>query len=142
MPRRVRSKGRAKKRTARRWSQRVTDSSNALDLEPGVFRHDDPGEIARSLRRSAQRSRRRLGTPYASAMSMLTFYINRAGRRLPAKRRRVLEAAKDKLRALYRRPPRHGKEAETSRPTRSEAQPSGGGRAERERSASAKVRHG
>jgi hypothetical protein len=81
----------------------VTQTSNALDLEPGVFLHDDPREVARSLRRSAQRSRRRRSEPYASAMSMLTFYINRAGRGLPAERRRVLEAAKDELRKLYGR---------------------------------------
>ena len=96
------------KKTARRWSQHVTETSHALDLEPGVFRHADPGEIARSLHRSAQRSRRSRATPYASAMSMLTFYVNRAGRTLPALRRRVLEAAKEELRVLYRRPRRRG----------------------------------
>ncbi|HEX5067463.1 MAG TPA: DUF3175 domain-containing protein [Myxococcota bacterium] len=105
MPRRVRRKARPKKsaprKTARRWSQHVTETSNALDLEPGVFRYDDPRAIARSLCRSAEHSRRRRSAPYASAMSMLVFYINRAGRNLPAKRRRVLEAAKDELRALY-----------------------------------------
>ena len=86
---------------ARRWSSHVTETSNALDLEPGVFRHDDPAAIARSLRRSAERSARRRSEPYRSAMSMLVFYINRAGRNLPARRRRVLEAAKDELRELY-----------------------------------------
>lgn len=90
----------------RRWSQRVTERSNALDLDPGVFTRTDPRSIARSLKRSAERSRRRKADPYRSAMSMLTFYINRAGRSLPAVQRKRLEAAKDELRRLYRRPPR------------------------------------
>ena len=85
----------------RRWSQRVTEGSNALDLEPGVFTRTDPPSIARSLKRSADQSRRRKADPFRSAMSMLTFYINRAGRSLPAAQRRRLEAAKDELRRLY-----------------------------------------
>jgi Protein of unknown function (DUF3175) len=84
----------------------VTQSSNALDLDPGVFTRTDPRGIARSLKRSADRSRRRKVDPYRSAMSMLTFYINRAGKSLSQTRRRRLEAAKDELRALYGRPPR------------------------------------
>jgi hypothetical protein len=83
----------------RRWSQRVTERSNALDLEAGVFTRTDPRSIARSLKRSADRSRRR--KTYRSAMSMLTFYLNRAGRSLPPAQRRRLEAAKDELRRLY-----------------------------------------
>jgi hypothetical protein len=90
----------------RRWSQRVTERSNALDLDPGVFTRTDPKSIARSLKRSADRSRRRKADPYRSAMSMLTFYINRAGKTLSATQRRRLEAAKDELRKLYHRPPR------------------------------------
>ncbi len=90
----------------KRWSQRVTAHSNALDLEPGVFALDDPREIARSLARSADASRRRKTTPFRSAMSMLNFYINRAGRNLSAAQRRRLESAKDELRALYGRPRR------------------------------------
>jgi hypothetical protein len=86
---------------AKRWSQRVTRESNALDLEPGVFTLDDPQAIARSLKRSAERSQRRKATPFRSAMSMLTFYINRAGRQLPRAQRVRLEAAKDELRALF-----------------------------------------
>lgn len=86
-----------------RWSQKVTATSNALDLEEGVFTLQDPREIARSLKRSAEQSRRRKADPYRSAMSMLTFYINRAGRKLPAVQRRRLEAAKDELRHLYGR---------------------------------------
>jgi hypothetical protein len=87
-----------------RWSQRVTEKSDALDLEAGVFTLEDPREIARSLKRSADRSRRRKAEPFRSAMSMLTFYINRAGAHLPAGQRARLEAAKDELRALYGRP--------------------------------------
>ena len=90
-----------------RWSQHVAKTSNALDLESGVFTLDDPHEIALSLKRSAERSRRRKSEPFRSAMSMLNFYINRAGRQLPAARRATLEAAKDELRVLYGRPSRH-----------------------------------
>jgi Protein of unknown function (DUF3175) len=88
----------------RRWSQRVTERSDALDLDPGVFTRTDPASIARSLKRSADRSRRRKADPYRSAMSMLTFYINRAGKSLSATQKRRLEAAKGELRRLYRRP--------------------------------------
>jgi len=86
----------------RRWSQRVTRTSNALDLERQVFTKS-PKAIARSLKRSAERSRRRKSSPYRSAMSMLTFYINRAGRQLPRAQRVRLEAAKDELRALFKK---------------------------------------
>ena len=89
---------------AARWSRRVTETSNALDLEPGVFTFDDPAAIARSLRRSAEASRRRKTDPFRSAMSMLVFYLNRAGRNLPKRRKAVLERAKQELRALYDRP--------------------------------------
>lgn len=89
----------------RRWSAEVTRRSDALDLEEGVFRLDDPREVAASLKRSAQRSRRRKADPFRSAMSMLSFYINRAGRRLDPRQRRVLEAAKDELRRAFGRPP-------------------------------------
>lgn len=89
--------------TKRRWSQRVTQTSDALDLDRGVFGRDDPASIARSLKRSAERSRRRKSDPYRSAMSMLAFYINRAGSKLPARRRRILERAKGELRAAFHR---------------------------------------
>ncbi|HEX6928073.1 MAG TPA: DUF3175 domain-containing protein [Gammaproteobacteria bacterium] len=89
----------------KRWSQQVTETSHALDLEAGVFTFDNPRRIAQSLRRSAERSKRRKADPYRSAMSMLTFYINRAGKSLPDGQRRKLEAAKDELRVLYGRPP-------------------------------------
>jgi putative cell wall-binding protein len=85
------------------WSGAVTRNSNALDLETDVFAKDDPRAIARSLKRSAQRSTRRKSSPYRSAMSMLTFYINRAGKNLPKKQLRVLEQAKDALRAEFGR---------------------------------------
>lgn len=88
----------------KRWSQRVTESSNALDLEPGVFTADDPRRIAESLKLSAEASLRRKADPFRSAMSMLNFYINRAGRNLPAARRKRLEQAKDELRALFGKP--------------------------------------
>jgi hypothetical protein len=81
----------------------VTQRSNALDLEANVFTLRDPQAIAESLRRSAERSQRRKAGPYQSAMSMLTFYINRAGRNLDAPQRRTLEQAKDALRRLYGR---------------------------------------
>ena len=91
-----------------RWSQEVTRTSNALDLEPGVFTWSDPAAIARSLRDSAERSERRRAEPFRSAMSMLNFYLNRAGARLDPQQRQRLEAAKDELRALYGRPRRAG----------------------------------
>lgn len=87
----------------RYWSQEVTRTSNALDLEPGVFTWDDPARIAESIKRSAETSTRRKGTPLQSAMSMLNFYINRAGRGLPETRRQILERAKIELRRAFRR---------------------------------------
>ncbi|MFO8238877.1 MAG: DUF3175 domain-containing protein [Prochlorococcaceae cyanobacterium] len=86
------------------WSRRVTATSNALDLEPGVFTWNDPRRIAASLKRSAEASQRRKSTPFASAMAMLNFYINRAGRNLRPERRQVLEQAKQELRRLFGRP--------------------------------------
>lgn len=94
---------RSRANASRRWSQAVTRESRALRLDPGVFTWRDPRRIARSLMRSAEASRRRKSTPYRSAMSMLVFYINRAGRNLPAEQRRVLEDAKLELRRLYGR---------------------------------------
>ena len=89
------------KRGGRRWSKRVTETSNAMDLKGGVFKLRDPKKIAASLKRSAERSKRRKTSPYRSALSMLTFYINRAGRNLPAARRKVLDRAKDELKAQF-----------------------------------------
>src|SRR2546421_9529617 len=89
----------------RYWSAEVTRRSNALDLEANVFRSRDPRRIAASLKRSAEASTRRKGTPYQSAMSMLTFYANRAGRNMRAGQRRVLERAKGELRKLFGREP-------------------------------------
>jgi hypothetical protein len=91
----------ARAKPAKKWSGRVTRQSNALDLQKGIFNQPSSRKIAASLKRSAERSRRRKSTPYRSAMSMLTFYINRAGKDLPARRKRVLEKAKDELRALF-----------------------------------------
>jgi len=84
-----------------RWSQKVTRESDALDLKKGVFAWKDPRRIARSLKASAEASRRRKSSPYRSAMSMLTFYINRGGKDLPARQKKVLEKAKDELRILF-----------------------------------------
>jgi hypothetical protein len=81
----------------------VTEQSDALDLEGGVFTQKSPRRIATSLKRSAERSKRRKADPFRSALSMLTFYINRAGRNLPASRKRTLMQAKDELRKLYGR---------------------------------------
>jgi uncharacterized protein DUF3175 len=94
---------RKKARAGRKWSGRVTAHSNALDLDRGVFTWKDPDRIARSLKRSADRSHRRKSEPYRSAMSMLTFYMNRAGSDLDANQRRVLTKAKQALRELYGR---------------------------------------
>ena len=88
---------------ARKWSQGVTEHSDALDLEKDVFTRDDPKSIALSLKRSAEHSHRRKGSPFQSAMSMLTFYINRAGKDLPEKQKKVLEKAKEELRAAFGR---------------------------------------
>ncbi|RJQ34250.1 DUF3175 domain-containing protein [Candidatus Parcubacteria bacterium] len=85
----------------RKWSARVTTQSRALELENGVFTNDDPKKIAKSLKRSSDTSTKRKGTPYQSAMSMLNFYINRAGKQLPESRKKVLTRAKSELRALY-----------------------------------------
>jgi hypothetical protein len=91
------------KRGGRRWSARVTRESDALDLRKGVFAKKDPKAIARSLQRAAEHSKRRKSDPYRSALSMLTFYINRAGKNLPASRKKVLQRAKDELRHAFGR---------------------------------------
>jgi len=96
------SKGRGQSKNGR-WSGKVTKHSNALDLQPKVFRSTNPRQIALSLKRSAQASKRRKGTAYQSAMSMLNFYINRAGKSLPKKQKHVLERAKDELQDIFGR---------------------------------------
>lgn len=85
------------------WSAKVTQNSDALDLESKVFKQKKPSDIAKSLKRSAERSQRRKGTPFQSAMSMLTFYINRAGKNLSASRRHTLDRAKHELRKAFGR---------------------------------------
>ena len=92
------------RKSSRRWSARVTRESDALDLKKGVFSKRSPKAIALSLKRSAEHSRRRKSDPYRSAMSMLTFYINRAGDNLSETEHRRLEHAKGELRALYDKP--------------------------------------
>jgi hypothetical protein len=99
MPQKATSK--SSKLSPKRWSQHVTETSNALDLDQGVFSWSDPKRIAASLKRSAESSKRRKGSPAQSAMSMLNFYINRAGHTLPAKQKRILEKAKDELHKLF-----------------------------------------
>ncbi|MER9899853.1 DUF3175 domain-containing protein [Mesorhizobium sp. M0130] len=88
----------------RKWSADVTEHSDALDLEEHIFESHDPQKIAASLKRSAEHSDRRKAGPFQSAMSMLNFYINRAGKNLPTAQKKVLEDAKDELRALFGRP--------------------------------------
>lgn len=97
---RTRSSARRNK-PVRKWSGRVTATSDALDLKHDVFKQRSASAIARSLKRSAEHSHRRKSSPYRSAMSMLVFYINRAGKNLPASRRRILENAKDELRRAF-----------------------------------------
>src|SRR3569623_701689 len=92
---------RAVKRPVKKWSKHVTETSAALDLKHDVFKQDSPKAIARSLKRSAEQRHRRKSDPYRSAMSMLVFYINRAGKNLPASRRKKLEAAKGELRKAF-----------------------------------------
>jgi len=94
---------------AKQWSARVMRTSNALDLERGVFKKSSARAIARSLKRSAEHSRRRKSAPFRSAMSMLNFHINRGGKGISRAQRRRLERAKDELRKLYGRRPSHAR---------------------------------
>jgi hypothetical protein len=107
--------------STRRWSSRVTRESHALSLEAKVFSGRSARSVAASLKRSAERSRARKSAPFRSAMSMLNFYINRAGSRLPAGRRKVLDQAKDELRRLYGRKSHAGKTHRRARNARSAA---------------------
>lgn len=93
----------ARKSGTTKWSDRVAEESDALDLEEGIFTWKDPKKIAASLKQSAEASKRRKASPYRSAMSMLTYYINRAGKHLDEEQRDVLEQAKEELRHLYDR---------------------------------------
>ncbi len=99
----------------KRWSKRVTETSHALDLEEKVFKKESPREIAESLKRSAERSDRRKSNPFRSAMSMLNFYINRAGKNLPWKEKVKLERAKDELRGVFHRPRRGVRKSQEGR---------------------------
>jgi len=104
-PRKTRGRRRSgssrRARKGRRWSRHVTEHSDALTLKKGVFTSRDPKRIAASLKRSAEKSRRRKGSAFRSALSMLTFYINRAGKSLPASRKKNLMRAKDELRKQF-----------------------------------------
>ncbi|HTH61404.1 MAG TPA: DUF3175 domain-containing protein [Paraburkholderia sp.] len=101
--RRRRSSSRAA--PAKRWSRAVNERSDAMDIEPDIFKQGNAREIAASLKRSSTASRRRKGTPFQSAMSMLNFHINRAGRNLPKARRNTLQSAKRELRVAFGRKP-------------------------------------
>jgi hypothetical protein len=94
---------RERKKSKKRWSQEVSEHSDALDLEDGVFKLKNPKDIALSLKRSAEHSHRRKSDPYRSAMSMLNFYLNRAGRKLSDVDHRRMEKAKDELRRVFHR---------------------------------------
>jgi hypothetical protein len=100
---RRRKSSKSPRKSSWRWSARVTRESDALDLKKGVFSKRSPKAIALSLKRSAERSRRRKSDPYRSAMSMLTFYINRGGKNLPAGRKKILQRAKGELREAFGR---------------------------------------
>jgi len=91
----------ATRKKSGRWSAKVAQSSDALDLKSKIFKSKNPRTVARSLKKSSDHSKRRKGTPLQSAMSMLNFYINRAGKKLPAKDKKILTAAKEELRELY-----------------------------------------
>jgi hypothetical protein len=93
----------AAKTSSRKWSGKVTRESDAMDLKKGVFKSNSPKKIAKSVKSSAEHSKRRKAGPYQSAMSMLNFYINRGGKNLSAAKKRTLERAKDVLRELYGR---------------------------------------
>src|ERR1700760_2748023 len=99
---------RKKKSGGKKWSAKVTKQSDSLDLESQVFKRRSPRQIALSLKHSAETSKRRKGTPLQSAMSMLNFYVNQAGKNLPAKQKNVLERAKEELREAFHKKPAPG----------------------------------
>jgi hypothetical protein len=99
----TKARKKSSKTRGRRWSAEVTKRSDALDLKSDIFKWKNPRKIALSLKRSAEQSKRRKGTPYQSAMSMLNFYINRAGRNLPQRQKQILDRAKDELRDVFGR---------------------------------------
>jgi hypothetical protein len=91
------------KKPAKKWSGKVTATSNAMDLEEGIFKSKDPAEIARSVKKSAEKSRRKKAGPFQSAMSMINFYENRGGKNISSTQKKVLDNAKDELRNLFGR---------------------------------------
>ena len=98
------SRKKAARKSPRKWSARVMQTSDALDLQSEIFKSKDPKKIAKSLKRSAEASKRKKGTPFQSAMSMLNFYINRAGKSLSSRQKNILEKSKAKLREVFKRP--------------------------------------
>lgn len=97
------TKTQAKKRSARKWSAKVTRTSDAMDLEKGIFQSNDPARIARSVKRSSEKSHRRKADPYRSAVSMISFYENRGGKNLSSTKKKVLQRAKGKLKEAFGR---------------------------------------
>lgn len=93
----------AKKTAPKKWSKHVTEHSNAMDLEKDVFKLRDPKKIATSIKRSAEKSKRKKAGPFQSAMSMINFYENRGGKNIPASQKKVLDRSKDELRKLFGR---------------------------------------
>jgi hypothetical protein len=91
----------SKKKAPRKWSRKVNETSDAMDLQQNVFKGNDPKKIAQSLKRSASRSKRKKAGPFQSAMSMLNFYINRGGKNLSASKKKVLNQSKEELRKLF-----------------------------------------
>jgi hypothetical protein len=122
------------------WSHKVMERSDALDLESGIFTKDDPKAIARSLKRSAEKSTRRKAEPFRSAMSMLTFFINRGGKNLPKKQKQTLERAKDELRALYGREPKGSRSVSSARTRRGASARTSPKRRSKSRAASKRTR--
>jgi hypothetical protein len=93
----------AKKAAPKRWSKKVTETSNAMDLEKDIFKSKEPKKIAKSVKHSAEKSKRKKAGPFQSAMSMINFYENRGGKNLSAAQKKVLDKSKNELRKLYGR---------------------------------------
>jgi hypothetical protein len=98
----------------RRWSAKVTRTSDAMDLEGGIFQSDDPKRIARSVKRSSEKSRRRKANPYRSAVSMISFYENRGGKNLSVRKKKILHRAKEELKRQFGRRSKSAPRAEAA----------------------------
>ena len=102
-PKKSSTKKAAKKASPKKWSKKVSETSNAMDLEKDIFKQKDPKKIAASVKRSAEKSKRKKAGPFQSAMSMINFYENRGGKNVPASKKKVLDTSKNELRKLYGR---------------------------------------